>query len=172
MSEAVELMRSPIDTNCGDCKGEINFGQWCYYEPATGNALCVDCSVQRGWSPKQRVDQLIKKLELQEDVKALTKQWQIETEALLLIRREMDVREIDKKDKELEGQIIKLMASVDSYLKSCGDKGEEKALKNVFDEIRRAQDLQREVREIIRNRLFLLERRKRKMKQVPVPEES
>ena len=163
MSEAVKLIRSPIDTNCVHCPAKIPFGIWVYYEPTTGNAICITCATTKGWMSKERVNQLIKKLELQEDVKALRKQRKIETDALLLVRRELDLNEIMKKDRELEGQIVKLMQHVEEYLKAAGEKEEKKILKNVFDEIRRTQELQKEIRELVKDRLFLLERRKRKL---------
>jgi len=163
MSETVKLMRSPIDTNCVGCGCKVAFGVWVYYESTTGNALCVECAVKKGWTPKERVNQLIQKLELQEDIKALTKQRKIESDALLLVKREHELHAMGKRDLELEGQITRLMATVEDYLKSCGSEGEKKALKNVFDEVRKAQELQKEVRDAIQNRLFLLERRKSKL---------
>ena len=163
MSEAVKLIRSPIDTNCVHCPSKIPFGVWSYYEPTTGNAVCVECATTKGWMSKERVNQLIKKLELQEDIKALRKQRKIETDELLLVRREFDLHEVSRKDRELEGQIVKLMQHVEEYLKSCGEKEEKKILKNVFDEIRKTQDLQKEVRELVKDRIFLLKKRKRKM---------
>ncbi len=172
--EVIRLMRSPIETNCGDCKVEIKFGTWCYYEPSNGNAVCIDCGTKKGWQPKNRVNLIVEKLELQEDVKALTKQRKIEMEALLCIRKELDLREIGKRDLDLEGQIIKLMGTAEEYLKSgVASKDEDKALKTVFEEIKHAQELQREIRETVHNRLFLLEKRKRKIKvQMPITAET
>lgn len=172
--EVIRLMRCPIETNCGDCKTPVNFGSWCYYEPSSGNAVCIDCGTKRGWQPKNRVNLIVEKLELQEDVKALTKQRKIEMEALLCIRKELDLREIGKRDLDLEGKIITLMGTVEEYLKQgIASKDEEKTLKAVFEEIKHAQDLQKEIRETVHNRLFLLEKRKRKIKvQMPITEES
>lgn len=163
MSEAVKLIRSPIDTNCVHCPSKIPFGIWVYYEPTTGNAVCIECATTKGWMSKERVNQLIKKLELQEDIKALRKQRKIDTDELLLVRREIDLSEVARKDRELEGQIVKLMQHVEEYLKSCGEKEERKILKDVFDEIRKTRNLQKEVRELVKDRLFLLEKRKRKL---------
>jgi len=167
MGEAVKLMRCPIDTNCVDCGDKLAFGVWVYYESQTGNALCIDCAVQRGWTPKQRVNQLIEKLELQEDIKALRKQRKSETEALLLVKQEIGLHEGAKRDLELEAQVVKLMQTVESYLKACGTPEEREALNNVFAVIRQAQELQKETRELIQSRLFLLEKKKKKL-EIPV----
>jgi len=163
MSEAVKLMRCPIDTNCADCRDKLAFGVWVYYESQTGNALCIECAVKRGWTPKQRVNQLIEKLELQEDIKALRKQRKIETDALLLIKQETALYEGAKRGPELEANIVKLMQTVESYLKACGTPEEREALTNVFTTMRQAQELQKETRELIQGRLFLLEKRKKKL---------
>ena len=160
--EAVKLIRSPIDTNCVDCSAKVPFGIWVYYEPASGNAVCIECGTKKGWMPKDRANQLIQKLELQEDIKALRKQRKIETEALLLVRREIDLGEVVKKDHELEGEIVTLMRRVEDYLRASGDKEEEKKLKAVFDEIEKARKLQRAIRALTKDRLLFLERRKRK----------
>jgi len=163
MSEAVKLMRSPIDTNCVHCPTKIPFGVWCYYEPHEGNAICIECGTKKGWTSKERVNLLIKKLEIQEDIKALRKQRKLETEALLTIQRQVNLHEIGEGNLKLEGQITKLMARADEYLRACGSEDEKKTLKTVFEEIRKAQELQKKIRNLIRDRIFMLEKKKRRV---------
>jgi hypothetical protein len=163
MSEAIKLIRSPIDTNCVHCPSKIPFGVWTYYEPSTGNAICIECATTKGWMPKDRVNQIIQKLELQEDIKALRKQRKIESDALLLMKREVDVYQVAEEDRKLSGQLVRLMATVEDYMKSIGDEEEKKALKAVFEETRKCQELQREVRAVVKNRLVLFEKRRKKL---------
>jgi len=155
----VKLMRCPIDTQCGSCREPLPFGAWAYYDPRSGEAVCPECAVKRGWTPKERIKQLIKTLEIREDLKVLKEQVKIETDALMLLRRQIDLHRLGERDLELETKIIEIMNTVDSYLKQCGTPKEKEALDKVFDVIRETQELQKEVREHVQNRLFMLERK-------------
>lgn len=159
--ESVKLMRSPIDTQCGDpeCKKPLPFGAWVYYNPQSGEAICPESAVKRGWTPKQRVKQLIKMLELREDIKALTKERKMEMDALILLRQKIDVHRLGEKDLELESQITKLMDTVQDYFRHCGTPKEKDALNKVFKVIRQTQELQKEVRDHVQSRLFLIKRK-------------
>lgn len=165
-TETVKLIRSPIDTNCDDseCRKDIPFGAWCYYDPQSGTAICIECAVKRGWSPKDRVMQLIKALELREDVKALREQRKIELDALMLLKEKIDLHRLGERDLDLERQIITLTDTVQDYLRQCGTPEEKKALDKVFEVIRETQELQKEVREYVQNRLFLVERKEAALK--------
>jgi len=163
MSEAVKLIRMPIDTKCYCCPTKISFGVWAYYEPETGNAVCIECATKKGWMPKDRVNLIIQKFELQEDIKALRQQRRSESEMLLLVKREVDVYQVAEADRDLSGQIIRLMATAEDFMKSIGSEEEKKALKNVFEETRKCQELQREVRALVKNRLVLFDKRKKKL---------
>lgn len=164
--ETVKLMRCPIDTQCGnhECKKDIPFGAWAYYDPRSGEAICPECAVKRGWTPKERVKQLIKALELREDVKALKEQRKIEADALILLKKQINLHRLGESDLELEKQIIALMNTVDSYLKQCGTPKEKEALDKVFDVIQETQELQKEVRTRIQNRLFVLKKKESTIK--------
>ena len=166
--EAVKLMRLPIDTVCADkeCGKALLFGTWAYYNPEEMQAICPECGIKRGWSPKDRVNQLITRLELQEDIKALRQQRKIETDALYLLREKIDLHRLSERDVVLERQIVDLMNLVKDYLQHCGSASEKEALQKVFDAIRETQELQREVREQIESRLFLLERRGKRKKEI------
>jgi len=160
----VKLMRCPIDTQCGSCKEPLPFGAWAYYDSRSGEGICPECAVKRGWSPKERVKQLIKALELQEDIKALKEQRKIEIDALILLKKQIDLHRLGERDLELETKIIELMNTVDGYLKQCGTPKEKEALGKVFDVIRETQELQKEVRDRVQNRLFVLERKEAAIK--------
>ena len=165
--EAVQLMRSPIDTNCAnaDCKVRLPFGAWVYYVPDTGEALCIECSEKRGWLSKQRVKQLIVAMQLREDIKALRQEVKVELDGLALLRQRVDLHRLGERDVQLEEQIVKLMATVDDYLKHCGLGDEKEALKKVFDVVREAQELQKQIREHLHDRFFVLDRKEKKRQQ-------
>lgn len=167
--KAVKLMRLPIDTHCGDkeCMKALPFGAWAYYDPDEMRAICPECGVKRGWSPKDRINQLITRLELQEDIKALRQQRKIEMDALYLLQEKIDLHRLGERDIEFEQQIVNLMNLVKDYLQHCGSASEKEALQKVFDAIRETQELQREVREQVESRLFLLDRRERKKEKAP-----
>jgi GTPase SAR1 family protein len=160
--KVVKLMRAPIDTHCS-CSHDIAFGAWCYYNWRTMEALCIECSVKKGWSPKDRVTQLITMLELREDVKALRNQKKIESDGLMLLREKVDLHRLGERDLELEGQITKLMSVVTDYLQHCASVPEKEGLERVFEVITETQKLQKEIRELIENRMFLLDRKANKL---------
>jgi len=155
----VKLIRCPIDTQCGGCKEPLPFGSWVYYDSRSSEAICPECGVERGWTPKERIKQLIKGLEIREDLKVLKEQVKVETDALMLLKKQIGLHRLGERDLELEKQIIEMMNTVDSYLKQCGTPKEKEALAKVFDVIRETQELQKEVREQVQNRLFVLERK-------------
>lgn len=160
--EVIKLMRSPIDTNCLDCRISLAFGIWIYYNAETGDAICIKCGSKRGWSSKQRVKNLIKKLELQEDIRTLRSQRKLELEKLLVQRREISIIDLAARDVEIEQQILDLMDSAKDYLSHVGSPEERSALEGLFKEIRKNQELQKEIREIIHTREFFIERKKKK----------
>jgi len=157
--ETVKLIRCPIDTQCGGCGDSIPFGAWAYYDPRSGEAVCPECGVERGWTSKERIKQLIQGLEIRENLKVLKEQVKIETDALMLLKKQIDLHRLGERDLQLETQIIELMNTVDSYLKQCGTPKEKEALDKMFDVMRETQELQKEVREQVQNRLFVLERK-------------
>jgi len=164
----VKLMRSPIDTNCGSCKEPIPFGAWVYYNPQSGEAVCPECAVQREWTPKERITQIMRTLELREDLKVLKEQVKIETDALILLKKTINLHRLGERDLQLETQIVELITTVQSYLNQCGTPKEKEAFDKLIDVIRETQELQKEVREHVQNRLFMLEKqttaRKKKQK--------
>jgi hypothetical protein len=174
MKDEIRLVRVPINTHCVDpnCKKSLSFGSWAYYYADSEEAVCPECGVKRGWSSKERVNQIIKELELREDIKALKKQRKIETDALYLVREKIDLHRLGERDLELEKQILKLTSTVEDYLRKCATSEEKEILQNVLRVIRETQDLQKEVREQVQSRLFLLERTEfRRKKKGLIPSE-
>lgn len=163
-TESVKLMRSPIDTNCGDCKRSLPFGVWVYYNPQSTSAICPECAVKRGWSPKHRVKQLIKNLELREDVKGLQMERKLLLDALMQLKRRIDIHELGARDLDIEKNIIKLMDTVRDYLKQCGTPKEKEAFDKIYDTIRENQELQRKIRDELHNRLFMIRKEEEALK--------
>lgn len=167
----VKLMRSPIDTHCGDCEKELPFGIWVYYNTDSGDAVCVECGVKKGWTSKQRVTQIVTALELREDIKALRKQSKAEADALVMLQDKIDLYRLGERDPDLEQEIMKLMRVVEDYLKQCGSVNEKEGLAQVFDAIKDCQALQKEIREQIESRWVMMDRRaaKKKKAQAAIP---
>jgi len=171
----VKLMRSPIDTHCGDCKKEIAFGIWVYYQTDSGDAVCVECGVKKGWTSKQRVNQIVTALELKEDIKALRKQSKIEADGLVMLKDKIDLYRLGERDPELEQQITKLISVVEDYLRQCASVPEKEGLSNVFKAIEECQELQKEIREQVERRLFLdrnIVKKKKAQAAIPFPGED
>ena len=175
MSEkAVKLMRCPVDTSCGnpECKKDLPFGVWVYYNALESAAICIACAIERGWTPKQRVKQLMKALELREDIKVLRMQKKIEMNALVLLKQTINVHRLGERDLHLERQIVACMDTVQGYMQKIATPEEKEALNRVFEVIRETQELQKEVREHVHDHVFLIERRekrKNKAKGKPSP---
>lgn len=173
--DEVKLVRLPVNATCADpgCKKSLPFGTWAFYHDDSETALCVDCAVKRGWSSKDRVNELMKKLELVEDIKALRKQRKVEADALIMIREQVNLHRLGERDADLEKQIETLIATVKDYFQKCATSEEKKALEQVERALRETYDLQKEVREQVQKRLFLIERteqkRKNKGQVVPSP---
>lgn len=166
MVDEIKLVRVPIDAHCADsgCKRLLPFGSWAYYHAESEVAICPDCGAKRGWSSKERVNEIIKKMELQEDIKALKKQRKIEADGLFLLREKIDLHRLGERDLELEKQIVETTMLVQDYLRNCAGSEEKEALQKVRDVVQETQDLQKEVRNHVQSRLFLLERTEQKRK--------
>lgn len=162
MVDEVKLVRIPVDGSCEDCKKALPFGSWAFYHADSEKAICPDCGVRRGWSSKERADAIIEKLELQEDIKALKKQRKVEADALLLLREEIDLHRLGERDLELEGQIVNITALIQDYLRKCATPEEKELFQSLLSALRETQDLQKEVRNHVQSRLFLLERTEQK----------
>lgn len=157
-------MRVPINTNCADCKTKINFGVYAYYSEQTDDTLCIDCGTKRGWSTKQRVKTVIKNLEAKEELKAIKLQTKIELSTLLYYKKTIDLYKLGENDIQLENQIVTLLKSATDYMEKVATPEEKKTLKKLQFEIRKTQEMQKQIREEIHSRIFLLDKEKKKRK--------
>jgi mannose-6-phosphate isomerase class I len=129
--EPVVLMRIPIDTNCGvaGCHKKIAFGTYAWYCPDSNETICILCGTKRGWTYKERVKQILKKLELEEDISALKKQRKMEIETLKFVREEIDLHNLGKNDLELEKRIMTLTNRAQEYLEKLATSEEKEMFK-------------------------------------------
>lgn len=160
--KSVKLMRSPIDTHCAGegCGRSLLFGAWIYFNPENNQALCVECGVLRGWSSKERVELVIGKLELVEDIKALKIDKKLLANDVLALKQQIDLYRLGESYGKLGVEITKLMKTAEDYLKNCGSTPEKEGLKKIFDAILECKDLQEEIHEQVEN--HLLRRRDKK----------
>lgn len=170
--KAVKLMRSPNSTYCAnpECKRELPFGAWIYFSEETGDALCLSCGVNRGWTSKDRVTLIIGKLELKEDIKALKQEKQVYANTILMLKQQIDIYRLGERDIQLGVEISKLMKTVEDYLKNCGTTPEKEGFKKVFDAILECKDLQKEIREQIESRLLPLPKKAKRKSEYQIPE--
>jgi len=167
-SEPIKLMRIPINTNCADpkCNKLINMGAYAYFLPATNDTMCIECGTKRGWTSKQRATLIVQELEIREDLKALKKQRKIDSEDLLHLKEQIDLYKLELREFAIEKQAIKLITLIDDYLKNVGSPAEKALFDKAVKTIEECRDLQKEVKEQVDARLFMLDRtallRKRK----------
>lgn len=160
-SEPIKLMRIPINTNCAEpeCHKKIKMGAYAYFMPETNDTICIECGTKNGWTSKQRATMIIQELEIREDIKALRKQRQIDSNDLLHIKEQADLFKLEMREYDLHKQAINLIALIDDYLKKCGSAPAEKAMfEKAVKAIQDSINLQKEVKQEISTRLFLLER--------------
>ena len=171
MSGEVKLVRLPLSTKCADpeCGKPLPFGAWAHYNPDAEQAICIECGVKRGWSDKDRANNIIKKLELQEDVKALRERKKIEANALYLLKEQIDLHRLGERDLDLEKQILELQSRANEYLQKIATPEEKASFQQFRNTIEEAQKLQKEIREQVESRYFLLERKERKQKRKTPP---
>ena len=167
-SEPIKLMRIPINTNCADpkCNKHINMGAYAYFLPETNDTICIECGTKRCWTSKQRANLIVQELEIREDLKALKKQRKIDSEDLLHLKEQIDLYKLELREFAIEKQAIKLITLIDDYLKNVGSPAEKALFDKAVKTIEECRDLQKEVKEQVDARLFMLDRtallRKRK----------
>jgi len=173
-------MRIPINTNCADSERnkKINMGAYAYFMPDTNDTICIECGTKRGWTSKQRATQIIQELEIREDIKALRKQRQIDSNELLHIKEQTDLFKLEMREYDLHKHAIGLINLIDDYLKKCGSAPAEKAMfEKAVKTIQDSINLQKDVKQEISMRLFLLERagvkrKKKGMTATPIEDEE
>lgn len=156
--DIIKLMRCPIDTECLDCGESINFGVYAHFNSETGEAICIDCGVKRGWTDKERVKMLIKKLELSTDIKALIGFRKIELRTLNQIKTKIQIYKLAEKHRDLEQKVHVVLETVTAYLKQCGGDQEKDFFEKMFESLREVQDLQNVVQREVEDRLYMVDR--------------
>ena len=162
--ESVQLLRVPINTTCLDCDAAIKFGAFAYFVEDTNDTLCIECGTKRGWSSKERVKQLIKELESKERLKAIKEQTRIELSTLMYYKKSINLFKLGENDITLENQIINLIKMANDYLLHVGNPEEKELFKKLQFEVRKTQEMQKQIREEIHSQIFLLEKEKVKRK--------
>ena len=161
----IKFMRIPISgVKCEDCGKDLPFATWAHFQSDSKKAVCVDCGAKKGWTDKERATLLIKKLELQEDIKALRTRQKTETAILFRLTQEIDIRQLGKRWEVLEAQLHITMDTVQSYLDKIATREEATALQQVKEIVKETQETLKEIREELEMRLFLLDRSARKKK--------
>lgn len=175
-AEPIQLMRCPKETECAnhDCGAVIPFGAYAYVNSDTKAALCLECGVKRGLSSKDRAKQIVAYLELREDIKALKDEKKVQSDALVLLKQQVDLFRLGERDLDLEKQILSLLKVAGDYLRQgVASQNEKDALNKVSNTIREAQELQREIRDQVDRRLFWFKTAEKKLKKKAVaPEET
>ena len=163
----VKYVRLPLDMHCDDCGKELLWGTWAHFQVEMNRAICTECGAKRGWSDKDRAVNLVKKRELQEDIKALRKRQKVEANTLQLLKEQIDLHNFGKRYLALDAQIHAAMDIMQSYLSKVATSEEKQALAAVCGLIAQLQKTQKVIQEEVESRLFLLERSERRKQHVP-----
>lgn len=158
MADKVKLLRSPIDTNCNDCDIRIPFGVFCYFNEENGTAVCIDCGVEHGWADKERVKRLIKKKEIQLDIKSLRRVREMEARSLANIKQKVKVFTLAEKHVALEQDYLNLRKEVEAYLHQCGTPKEKEAFKKLFELVEKMLATQKSIEKELYDQLYLLDK--------------
>jgi hypothetical protein len=162
----IKLDRVTFDTECLDCGKPLPFGTYAHFHAESGQSICIECGVKRGWTDKARATSTVRLLELKEDIKALRKRYKIEAEGLYLLEEKVDLHLVAENYIELERQITATISKLESYLNSVATPEEKTILKSLEKEIHGLQDLALEIKKEFESRLFLLDRAERQRKMV------
>jgi len=164
----IKLDRITFDGKCVDCGKSLPFGTYAHCHES-GNAICVECGVIRGWTDKARAMATVKLMEIKEDIKALRKRYKIEAEGLHLLEQKVDLHKVTANYQAIELQITTTIAKIESYFHAMGSmaSAEEKAvLDSLSKELPQLQDLLLEIKKEFDTRLFLMDRAERTHKMV------
>ncbi len=165
VNNEIKFTRVPIkNAVCGDCKRPVSWGVWAHYQESTGEVVCQSCGLKRGWQEKDIANYILKKRELQEDLKALRSRIKIEGDALYLLTEKVDLTRFGERYLDLERQIHKSLDSVQSFIEKVATPEEKTALRKVYDVTDETRQVQKEIKEELDMRLFLIQRAERKKK--------
>ena len=161
----IKLDRITFDGKCLDCGKPLPFGTYAHCHES-GNVICVECGIKRGWTDKARALATVKLMELKEDIKALRKRHKIEAEGLHLLEQKVDLHQVTQNYKAIELQVTTTISKLESYLNSVATDQEKAILQSLEMEIPQLQDLLLEIKKEFDTRLFLMDRAERKHKMV------
>ncbi|MGD6807571.1 MAG: hypothetical protein ACQCN4_11500 [Candidatus Bathyarchaeia archaeon] len=160
----IKFERVTLDLKCLDCGKEVKFGDWAHFHSETGTAICTVCGVKRGWTDKTIAQNTVKLLELKADLTAVRKRVKVESQGLFLIEEKVVLHQIGEGYNELEKQIEGAIARLQSYFNAIATPQEKEVLQGLEAEIRRLQDLAREIKQEFDARLFWLDKNEQKVK--------
>ena len=160
----IKLERVTDDVACLDCNKPLPYGTYAHFHADSGQAICIECGVKRGWTDKARASTTVKMLELKEDIKALRKRYKIEAEGLYLLEEKVDLHQLAENYRELEKQITNTISKLESYLNAVATPEEKVILQSLEREIHGLQDLALEISNEFKARLFLLDKAERTRK--------
>jgi len=167
--EAIQFMRLPIkEMDCEACKKKLLFGEYVFYQQEENIALSSECGAKRGWSDKNRASKLVEKLELQEEIKALRERKRIETDALYLVRQQVDLHRFGENFLTISTQVSKLVTQIESYLNTGVASADEKAfLKKSWKALDDTLEVQKEIKEAIEAKIYLIRQYGKKKRKLP-----
>jgi hypothetical protein len=163
-SSPVKWERIPVSTVCLDCGKDLPFGAWAHWHGDTGQAICGDCGVHRGWTDKTLANLHLKSAELKADIGSLRKRYKTEVEGLYLLEEKVDLHQLAQSYIELENKIVSTISKLESYLNAVATGREKVILESLEREINVLQDLAQEVSNAFKVRLLLLDEAERKHK--------
>jgi hypothetical protein len=162
----VKWERIPISTKCLDCGKDLPFGAWAHWHGDTGQAICGDCGVHRGWTDKTLANLHVKLAELKADVVTVRKRYKIEVEGLYILDEKLELQRLEESGKALEKRILDAVSMLESYLQAVATGREKLILENIEKEIQSLHSLAVEINTELRTRLFILNQAECKRKTI------
>lgn len=168
-TEIIRFTRLPVkEIQCTDCNKTLHFGEYVYYQQEDNLAICISCGTKKGWSDKDRASKLVEKLELQEEIKALRERKNIETDALHLIRQQVDLHRFGENFLTVSKQVSTLVNQIQSYLNTGVASAEEKELlKKSWKTLDDTLEVQKEIKEAIEAKIYLIRQYGKKKRKLP-----
>ena len=103
---SIKWERIPESLSCLDCGKPLPFGAWAHYHTDSGQAICGDCGVHRGWTDKTLANLHVKAAEIKADIVSLRKRYKTEVEGLYLLEEKVDLHQLAQSYIELEKKIV------------------------------------------------------------------
>jgi len=159
---SIKWERVTHDTVCLDCGKQLSFGSWAHFHADSGQAICGDCGVNRGWSDKTLAKLRVQFAEVKQDIISVRKRYKIEVEGLHLLEQKVDLHLVTENYRAIELEITKMLSKLDSYFNTCVTSQEKAILQGLKDELPKLQDTLLAIKTEFDTRLFLMDRAERK----------